>query len=253
MVSYRAARGDDGGAFPRIRLCFFGDSITVGVGDSRWWGWPQRLCASERERGCELTPYILGVRGDTSAEIRSRWLPECRQRLVEPWAGGIVFCFGVNDTCDRDGVRQVPLPLSIENARATVGAANALKPVFWIAPLPVDARSPVCHVEAAGVQHEFRNERIIELTGAFDAVAAELGVPFLDAGPVLRADADLTASLAASDGIHPDDRGHHCIASTIRTSVLWRRWIARLEAPEKRDEWPAPSARHEFQPGSNSP
>ncbi|MEK9967464.1 MAG: GDSL family lipase, partial [Rhodospirillaceae bacterium] len=56
-----------------LRICFIGDSITVGSGDAGFLGWPGHLCVAETARGHDLTLYNNGVRGDTSAMIRPRW------------------------------------------------------------------------------------------------------------------------------------------------------------------------------------
>ena len=94
-----AGRAND--AAGALRVCFVGDSITTGVGDGHWLGWPIRLCAREGAGGHDVTPYNLGVRGDcsrTSAAARA----ECALRLMPGWPGGIVFAFGINDICDRE-------------------------------------------------------------------------------------------------------------------------------------------------------
>src|SRR5688572_23019896 len=167
-------------AHRQLRICFIGDSLTTGVGDKQWMSWPQRLCAEERERGFEITPYNLGVRGETSADMRGRWHSECRRRLVDPWPGGIVFAFGVNDTCDRGGQRRVPFKESGEHARAMVTRARSWRPTFWIGPAPVARRPQPLPVTTAGVEHRFWNERIAQLSAAFQDIAADLATPFLD-------------------------------------------------------------------------
>jgi len=34
-----------------LRICFVGDSITVGSGDTDFLGWPGRACIAETQRG----------------------------------------------------------------------------------------------------------------------------------------------------------------------------------------------------------
>lgn len=215
----------------QLRVCFVGDSLTTGVGDKRWQSWPQRLCTSERARGYEITPYNLGVRGETSADIRNRWQAECRRRLIAPWHGGIVFAFGVNDTCDRSGCRRVPFKESIEHAKAMVTQARDWRPTFWIGPAPVALRPQPLRVTTAGVEYRFRNERIAQLTAAFQAVAADLATPFLDLYGLLNADPYWAEALHASDGVHPVDSGYRRLAEVVRDSVVWRDWVQRSSKP----------------------
>ena len=42
-----------------MRICFFGDSFVNGTGDDDCRGWPGRLCAEARQRGCDVTLYNL--------------------------------------------------------------------------------------------------------------------------------------------------------------------------------------------------
>ena len=196
-------------------MCFVGDSITTGVGDAGWLGWPIRLCAREGARGRDVTPYNLGVRGDCSEDIRRRWRQECAPRLAPEWPGGIVFAFGINDTCDRGGRRRVSLRRSIANAKSVVASAAAWRPTLWIGPPCVSAARTPWRVTTNGVVHEFRNERIAELSDAFAAIARDLGVPYLDLCRSLAGSAGWEASLARGDGVHPDARGHARLAAIV--------------------------------------
>ncbi|MGH3669037.1 MAG: hypothetical protein ACRDSH_00130 [Pseudonocardiaceae bacterium] len=50
-----------------VRLCFVGDSYTLGVGDPTGAGWVGPVAAAAREQGHQVTFYNLGVRRDTSS------------------------------------------------------------------------------------------------------------------------------------------------------------------------------------------
>jgi lysophospholipase L1-like esterase len=219
-----------------LRLCFVGDSIVTGVGDIAWQGWPVRLCAVERANGHDLTPYNLGVRGDTSEHIRSRWFAECAARLAPPWTGGIVFAFGVNDICYRAGERRVALRRSIENARDIIGAAAAWRPTLWIGPACVDPGRQPCRVITNGIAHDFSNGHIEELSTAFEALACSLGVPYLDLYGALLVEAEWTGALSRGDGVHPGGLGYVRLAEVIGQWPAWRSWLTsdlaeRVQSP----------------------
>ncbi|MGH3671934.1 MAG: hypothetical protein ACRDSH_15090 [Pseudonocardiaceae bacterium] len=65
------------------RLCFVGDSSTLGVGDPTGAGWVGPVAAAAREQVHQVTFYNLGVRRDTSIDISHRWLAEARCRVPE--------------------------------------------------------------------------------------------------------------------------------------------------------------------------
>jgi hypothetical protein len=58
------------------RLLFFGDSLVAGVGDPTGAGWVGRVVAASFTSGLGLTAYNLGIRGETSEQIASRWRVE---------------------------------------------------------------------------------------------------------------------------------------------------------------------------------
>ncbi|MBT7614475.1 MAG: GDSL family lipase, partial [Rhodospirillaceae bacterium] len=63
------------------QILFFGDSITVGGNDSLGLSWPGRLARGLVTRGgAYVTGYNLGVNGDTSVQIASRWQAEVLAR-----------------------------------------------------------------------------------------------------------------------------------------------------------------------------
>jgi len=81
-----------------IRICFVGDSFVNGTGDEKKLGWAGRLCAFLEAEELDITYYNLGVRRNTSGDIRDRWEYECAQRLSDDSENIVVFSFGVNDT-----------------------------------------------------------------------------------------------------------------------------------------------------------
>ena len=101
-------------------------------------GWPGRVMQREREAGHELTMYNLGIRGDTSSMIASRWRAECEARLpAENWCA-LVFSFGCNDMAMDDGQLRITVEESVATARQMMAEAKAWLPTLWIGPMPVN-------------------------------------------------------------------------------------------------------------------
>lgn len=207
------------------RICFIGDSITVGSGDAAFTGWPGRLCAAETARGHDLTLYNLGVRGETSAQIASRWQAECRVRLPDHVNGALVFSFGTNDAAEQhgDGVR-VPLEESVAQTRAMLATAAGRLPTLMIGPVPtIDAMQP--YIFPDGSAFSFDNERTSALSTAYASLCAELDLPYLDLVAALGAEPRWSASQRACDGVHATSDGYGIIAGLVEAWPAWRRWF----------------------------
>ena len=67
-----------------------------GVGDAEGLGWRGRAVAAALGAGVELTAYDLGVRRDTSADVRARW----EREALEP---------DLRAVADRHGVPFLPI------------------------------------------------------------------------------------------------------------------------------------------------
>ena len=65
-----------------IRICFIGDSLVNGTGDRQALGWSGRVCAAANRAGFIVTHYNLGIRGNTTQDILSRWKTEFELRKV---------------------------------------------------------------------------------------------------------------------------------------------------------------------------
>ncbi len=208
-----------------LRICFVGDSMTVGTLDEEFLGWPGRLCRAERGRGHDLTLYNLGIRADTSELISRRWEVECQARLPEHTPGALVFAFGVNDMAEEAGAGlRVPVDRSLDIARNMLTRARDWLPTLWVGPAPVDmARQPLR--PAPGVTYDFHNGRIADLSDAYSRLADELGVPYLDMFRPL-SEGDIWASaVAAGDGVHADSAGYAEMARLVEAWPAWRAWM----------------------------
>ncbi len=206
------------------RICFVGDSITAGTGDLAFLGWPGRLSATMASAGHDLSCYNLGVRAETSRDIRARWLAEATPRLPPHSDGRLTFMFGVNDSAHfNDEGQRISRDESLDNARAIMAAAQAMAPTLWISPTPV-RRGGVEIVPGPGVTYQFTRERIAALNSDFKGLAAEIGVPYFDLFSVLDADPEWDRAMAEGDGVHPTAGGYAGVAARIADWDAWRAW-----------------------------
>jgi lysophospholipase L1-like esterase len=195
-------------ARPDLRVCFLGDSFTLGTGDDEGLGWPGRVLAAERGRGIDLTAYNLGVRGQIGAEIAARAAREISERL--PGKGdrqAVVIAFGAND---------IRLDRPVEETCAALEQT-----LRW-------AGGQGFAVMVMGTPHAAEPE-LDALRALYNAkmeeTARRLGAPFLDVRERL---ADWTAwhrGAMEGDGIHPGAEGYAAVAAAFGQWLPWRRWL----------------------------
>ena len=194
-----------------MRICFLGDSFTNGTGDDTCLGWVGRVCASARGRGHELTTYNLGIRRETSDDIRARWRAEVTPRLVAGVDGRIVISFGANDATIENGAWRVPSTLSAENLRMMLAQATLSHKVLVVGPPPAPEAD--------------RTERHAELVQRYAAVCARLDVPFLSVLESLKPVTAWFDEALAGDGIHPNSGGYAAFAGLVDAWPAWRSWL----------------------------
>jgi acyl-CoA thioesterase-1 len=191
-----------------LRVCFLGDSFTLGTGDDDGLGWAGRVHAAERGRGIDLTAYNLGIRGQTGAEIAARAPREIGERI-----GGkgerqaVVVSFGTNDIrLDRPALE-------------TVAALEAI--ATW-------ALGQGYAVFVMGTPHAAEPEldalRALRNIG-LEKACRRLDIPFLD---IRERVADWSAwhrGAMEGDGIHPGAEGYAAVSAVFAAWEPWRRWL----------------------------
>ena len=194
-----------------MRICFIGDSFISGAFDSECLGWVGRLSASARDRGHDLSPYNLGIRGETSVQIARRWRAEAEPRQSPQQEGRLVFEFGVNDAREVNGKRQLEADQSLAAAAEMLGAAAGWKPTLMIGP-PPGADEP-------------RNARVKDLSDRLAQLCAGLNVPYFDSYAQLMASPVWMPSVKSVDGTHPGAAGYGEWAKLIDQWPAWREWL----------------------------
>src|SRR5258706_79742 len=194
-----------------MRISFTGDSFVSGVYDLECVGWAGRISASARRRGHDISPYNLGVRGETSVQILRRWRAEAEARQSPQQEGRLVFEFGVNDAREVNGKRQLEAAQSLAAAREILGAGSKWKPTLMIGP-------PPCGDEP-------RLGRINDLSQRLAMLCAELTVPFFDSYARLLASTSWMPCVNAVDGTHPSGSGYAEWAQLIDAWPAWREWL----------------------------
>ncbi len=173
------------------RLCFLGDSLTLGVGDPEGLGWVGRLSAARRRQGWDLTSYNLGVRMDTGPDLVRR-LPEAQARLRGGERYGLVVSFGVNDTSQGHGVTAEESVRALDRLLAT--AADRSWAALVVGPPPV-----------ADAAHDRRAATLADL---MLEVCASRSVQLVPSRELLADDRAWVEAIASGDGFHPGAVGY---------------------------------------------
>jgi len=180
-------------------ICFIGDSLTHGVGDSQALGWVGRLAKGAygaMERKSFPTVYNLGVRGESSLRIADRWRQDTDRRRRPGEDMAFVFSFGA-----ADGLHKVPHEDTLAASRMVLETAAGLGRTLYISPPPAHDPAWSAHIKSTG-EH---------LRG----ICAGCGIPTFDFHAPLSASRPYMDSLAL-DGIHPDAAGYARMADLLR-------------------------------------
>ncbi|MGB3510541.1 MAG: GDSL-type esterase/lipase family protein [Microcoleaceae cyanobacterium] len=196
-----------------IRICFIGDSFVNGTGDPNCLGWAGRICQTAYSQGHDITYYNLGVRRETSTDIKNRWFREVSCRLSSEINGKIIFSFGANDTTLEAGKTRVERNQSIENMRQILTQAKEIFPVLMISPPPVE-----------DAEH---NIRIANLSDQFAQVCLELNIPYLDVFTPLNKSENWRREVAENDGAHPRALGYSKLAKLVENWSAWISWLKK--------------------------
>jgi lysophospholipase L1-like esterase len=194
-----------------MRICFLGESFVNGTGDPECLGWTGRICVNAHQKGHDITYYNLGVRRETSTELKNLWHREVTYRLPKEYDGRVVFSFGVNDTTIENGKTRVAIAQSIKNIRSILSEAQQLYPVLMVSP-------PPCTDEA-------QNQRIAKLAQEFALVCQELNIPYLNVFPILEKSAIWLEEARNYDGAHPRAAGYAEFAQIVDSWDAWLNWF----------------------------
>ncbi|MBC93513.1 MAG: lipase [Rhodospirillaceae bacterium] len=209
-----------------MRICFVGDSIIVGSGDTNFLGWPGRLSINETNQGHDITLYNMGVRGDTSEMVSARWRKECEVRLPEHVNGKLVMSFGLNDTAEESNVGiRVPIKQTIYNLKNTLTEASQWLPTLVIGPVPIiNDMQP--YIFPNGIAYHYSNDRIAELNILTSSICSDLNISYLNIFDYLSNNPSWANSQRECDGVHATGNGYKILSERVSNWPAWRKWFS---------------------------
>jgi acyl-CoA thioesterase-1 len=195
-----------------MRICVVGDALVAGVGDGRSLGWVGRVGARTPRDDVAITLFPLGVPGETSAALLTRWREETGRRFTgaPPDACRLVVGIGHEDLRQR-----------VTLARSRLNLADVLDecaarglPAFVVGPPPAPDESG--------------NAAVRQLSDALRDVCLRRQVPYVDTFTPLVTHEDWLTDLAAGDGVHPGQAGYGLMAWLVLHGG-WRTWLGLPE------------------------
>jgi lysophospholipase L1-like esterase len=181
--------------------------MTAGYGDPKGLGWVGRVVSRTQHPDLDLTAYNLGVRGDTSAGVMSRWRNETAPRWANRIEKRLVISVGANDVAT-----------GVSLARSRLNLANILD----------EATASGVAVFCVGLVPSLDgdlNTRIEALAEAQADVCARRGIAYVDCfRPLVGHEQWLSDVNASSDRVHPGQAGYGLIAWLVLHNG-WNDWM----------------------------
>ena len=191
-----------------VGMVFVGASMTAGYGDPKGLGWVGRVVARTQHPDLDLTAYNLGVRGNTSGDVVTRWGAECHPRWKGRSERRLVLSVGTNDVLS-----------GMTMARSRLNLANVLDEA-------TNAGIGVFVVGLTPTLDDDLNRRIEALAEAQADVCARRGITYVDCFRPLATHDQWMADLAASpDRSHPGQAGYGLIAWLVLHNG-WNDWLS---------------------------
>ena len=207
-----------------MQIFVFGDSIVWGAWDTGG-GWVTRLKRrfNEKAVASNFNKYDevinLGVSGNDTNNLTSRFENELTVRVDPEVSLGIVFAIGINDSqfINSENRYQVSLEQFTINLKKLIALARKYtdKIVFVGLP-PVDEASPVQR------ETSYTNDSIKKYNLLIRNICQKEKLDFIEIfDEFIKTD----ISQLIADGLHPNDKGHEIIAGIVEKYLYDKKWV----------------------------
>jgi lysophospholipase L1-like esterase len=203
-----------------MKIFCYGDSITRGENDDRHGGWADRLktlCVKRHLElgGEEACVYNLGIGGEDTRSLRTRFVPELNARRANGERFVVMLGYGANDAARRAGAPAVPVGSYLDNLRFCVDETRRQGgDVLLLNVTPVAAAADGVP-NARGTLRS--NERIRAYNDALRTAFADQGAAVLDVhAEFMKRDLE---TLFVPDGVHPNASGHEAIYRLVKARL----------------------------------
>lgn len=162
-------------------------------------GWADRLkrfCIEEFE---DFEVYNLGISGDKTKDVLSRFEVECKAREPEI----IIFAIGINDTSHESG------GLSVKQTEENAIRLIKMSRIFTNKVVFVG----LTNVDEKGKYNSYKNSEIKKYNESIKKICQKEGLLFLDLFGSIKNE-------ELFDGLHPNSKGHEKIFKKVKDFMI---------------------------------
>jgi acyl-CoA thioesterase I len=200
------------------RILCFGDSLVLGVGDSKGLGWVGRLNLEHHNKNLRNFIYNLGDYGETSSELLNRFEIEARKRFerTNNFNYSFIIATGINDTRIniKSGKEKVKIDDFKNNIQKLINLCKIMKKeVIFLGLTPVIEEKVQNRMGT-----KFINSKISEYNDVIKKQCEKNNIEFIDIFDKINENMIL-------DGIHPNEEGYDLISNNIKIVLKNKNWI----------------------------
>lgn len=191
-----------------INILIFGDSIVYGAWDVENAGWVNRLrLVLENKNDCYYNIFNLGIPGDTTENVKKRFVYECNHRYNINAQTVIIFSVGINDSYMVTGKNNVSILDFKNNILDLINMAKKYtKNILFIGLSKVNESlvNPLIWDDNIS----YLNEEILKYDKELESICCQNKIAYLNIFDLLEI-SDL------KDGLHPNSVGHQKMCDEI--------------------------------------
>lgn len=205
-----------------MNLLIFGSSVTWGAWDKQG-GWAQRLksfCdnkASESAYDNYTTVYCLGVSGDNTVDLLTRFDTEVKARIDEEEKTLILIEIGINDSqyILAENKHRVSPEEYRENLLKLIEKSKQHQAdLIFVGLTPVDKRVDPIPWKP---DHAYRLELVKKYEAILKEICNQYGIPFIE---IMSKFLETDSKNLLIDGLHPNSDGHQIMYDEVKKYLL---------------------------------
>ncbi len=200
-----------------VNILVFGDSIAWGAFDLEKGGWVDRLKLYMADRG-DIFVYNLGVSGNNTADILTRFESEARARVDEDEETIIIFAVGINDSHllhRKNGLVVLMDDFELNIKRLAGLARRFSSKIVFIGLTPVDESKTV--PIPWDKTKSYKNDDISEYDRKIRSLSREMNCFFVE---IFNDWINFNHIGLLEDGLHPNSEGHKKIFESVRDLLV---------------------------------